>query len=51
VLVIGEREVAEGTVTLRRYGSREQRTMPLAQFIALTTAAIAGRSDRVFEEA
>jgi threonyl-tRNA synthetase len=32
VLVIGEREVADGTVTLRRLGVREQETMPVAAF-------------------
>ena len=47
-LVIGEREVEEGTVTLRRYGSREQRSMPVAEFVALCRSAIATRSDSVF---
>ena len=48
-LIIGEREVENGTVTLRRYGQREQRTVPLAEFTDLVKAAIAGRSDGVFE--
>ena len=48
VLVIGEREVDDGTVTLRRYGSREQRTMPVDEFRALVMAAIATRSDAGF---
>lgn len=48
-LVIGEREVEENTVTLRRHGSREQRTMPFAQFSEIVRRAISERSDRVFE--
>jgi threonyl-tRNA synthetase len=48
VLVIGEREVEDGTVTLRRYGSREQRTMPVDDFRNLVLAAIAARSDAGF---
>jgi threonyl-tRNA synthetase len=48
VLVIGEREVDDGTVTLRRYGSREQRTMPVDEFRALVMAAIATRTDAGF---
>jgi threonyl-tRNA synthetase len=32
VLVIGEREAEEQTVTLRRYGEREQSTMPVDEF-------------------
>ena len=32
LLVIGEREVEEGTVTLRNHGSRAQHTMPAAEF-------------------
>ena len=32
ILVIGEKEVADGTVTLRRYGSEEQKTLPVAEF-------------------
>lgn len=34
ILVVGEREQADATVTLRRYGSQEQTTMPLAAFEA-----------------
>lgn len=44
LLVIGEREVEEGTVTLRRYGVREQQTMPVAAFKARLLKAIATRS-------
>jgi len=32
VLIVGEREVEDGTVTLRRHGSQEQETMPVAAF-------------------
>ena len=42
-LVIGEREVEEGTVTLRRYGSREQRTMPVAAFVEKRSAEFTGK--------
>lgn len=48
VLVIGEREAAEGTVTLRRYGSQDQRSMSAEAFRALVGRAIAERSDAVF---
>ena len=48
VLVIGEREVEENTVTLRRYGSREQRTFGAEAFRAMVGQAIAERSDAVF---
>ncbi|MCA9610444.1 MAG: threonine--tRNA ligase, partial [Myxococcales bacterium] len=34
VLVVGEREQQEATVTLRRYGSRDQTTLPLDAFEA-----------------
>ncbi|MEA2143543.1 MAG: threonyl-tRNA synthetase [Solirubrobacteraceae bacterium] len=43
-LVIGEREVDEQTVTLRRLGSREQETMPVAEFRERLRKAIAERS-------
>ena len=33
VLVVGEREEADQSVTLRRYGVREQRTMPVRELI------------------
>jgi threonyl-tRNA synthetase len=33
LLIIGEREVAEGTVTLRRYGHKEQHTMAVDEFV------------------
>ena len=44
VLVVGEREASDQAVTLRRYGSREQETMPFAEFQARIQAAIATRS-------
>jgi threonyl-tRNA synthetase len=44
VLVVGEREVQDGTVTLRRYGEREQDTMPAAAFVSRVLRAIATRS-------
>jgi threonyl-tRNA synthetase len=50
VLVIGEREVEDETVTLRRYGSREQKTMPVAAFEARILAAIRTRSRTLPEE-
>ena len=49
VLVIGEREVAEGTITLRRFGSREQHAMPWTDFRAMLNNAIKNRSDDVFK--
>lgn len=33
LVVVGEREVEEGTVTLRRYGHRDQHTMSVDQFV------------------
>ena len=47
VLVVGEREMADDTVTLRRYGSRDTETMPFAEFQAKLAAAISGRSTAV----
>ncbi len=44
VLVIGEREVADGTVTLRRFGVQEQETMSVAAFTERLLAAIRSRS-------
>jgi threonyl-tRNA synthetase len=46
-LVIGEREVEDQTVTLRRFGSREQETMPAADFRARVLKAIAERSQEL----
>src|SRR3954454_16483494 len=44
VLVLGQREVDEGVVTLRRHGSREQETMPVDEFRDRLRKAIAARS-------
>ena len=44
VLVIGEREVEEQTVTLRRYGQREQETMAADEFRARMREAIRTRA-------
>jgi threonyl-tRNA synthetase len=44
LLIVGEREQADGTVTLRRYGHRAQHTMPFERFVTLLDAAIAARS-------
>jgi threonyl-tRNA synthetase len=50
ILVVGEREVEEGTVTLRRYGSRDQTSMPFSEFQARLRKTIATR-DPGFAEA
>ncbi len=44
VLVIGEREVEDETVTLRRHGQREQETMAADEFRARVREAIATRA-------
>jgi threonyl-tRNA synthetase len=44
VLVIGEREAEEETVTLRRYGQRDQETMPADEFRARIGEAIRARA-------
>ena len=44
VLVVGEREVAAGTVTLRRHGVRAQTTLPVADFEAALANTIATRA-------
>ncbi len=44
LLIVGEREVADGTVTLRRYGHREQTTMSTEAFEAAVLETIAKRS-------
>jgi threonyl-tRNA synthetase len=45
VLVIGEREVEEQTVTLRKHGSREQESMPADEFRARLLEAIRTRDN------
>jgi threonyl-tRNA synthetase len=44
VLVVGEREVEAGTVTLRRYGSKDQRTIAAGDFADEIARAIETRS-------
>jgi threonyl-tRNA synthetase len=44
LLIVGEREQAEGTVTLRRYGHREQHTLALGDFVAALRATIDSRA-------
>ena len=44
VLVVGEREMVDGTITLRRYGSRATETMLFAEFQAKLARAISGRT-------
>jgi threonyl-tRNA synthetase len=44
LLIIGEREMENGEVTLRRHGVVEQETMPVAEFKARLLRAIASRS-------
>ena len=43
LLIVGEREAADGTVTLRRYGVKQQTTLPFERFEAAVRDAIAGR--------
>ena len=44
LLIVGEREVAERTVTLRRYGVKRQTTMPLEDFETALGKTITARS-------
>jgi threonyl-tRNA synthetase len=44
MLVVGEREAEEGTVALRRRGTREQEVMPFEEFLALTDRLTATKS-------
>jgi threonyl-tRNA synthetase len=44
LLVVGEQELEAGTVTWRRYGSREQQTMSIADFETRILAGIQNRS-------
>ncbi len=43
LLIVGEREVEEGTVTLRRYGEKQQTTMSVDEFEAKLLTTIAER--------
>lgn len=49
VLVVGEQEQADGTVTLRRYGIREQLTMPFETFRAQLAETIRTRAKAFVE--
>ncbi|MDE0441333.1 MAG: threonine--tRNA ligase [Gammaproteobacteria bacterium] len=44
LLIVGEREVAAGTVTLRRYGIRQQATMPFEEFETALAKTIENRT-------
>ena len=47
MLVVGEREQETQSVTLRRYGSREQVTLPFSEFQARLATAISTRSPQI----
>ena len=47
MLVVGDREVSDGTVSLRTRDGDRQNSMPLAEFIATVQARIASRSDEL----
>lgn len=44
LLIVGEREAAEGTVTLRRYGHRDQHTMSVDEFVQAIRQTIEQRA-------
>ncbi len=44
LLIVGEKETEEGTVTLRRYGEKQQHTLPLDTFEQAITRTIETRS-------
>ncbi len=44
LLIVGEKETEEGTVTLRRYGEKQQHTLPLDSFEQAITRTIETRS-------
>jgi threonyl-tRNA synthetase len=43
IIALGKREVAEGTVAIRRLGQQQQQTLPLAQAVELLRAEAAAR--------
>ena len=47
LLIIGEREVADGTVTLRRYGRKDQVTVSVEAFESALLHAISSRAPEV----
>ena len=50
LLVVGEREVEDGTVTMRNHGSRAQTTLPVAEFQDRILRTIAQRSPTFLPE-
>ena len=50
ILVVGEREVAEGTVTLRRYESKQQVSLKAKTCLSLLREAIVSRDDTALQE-
>jgi threonyl-tRNA synthetase len=47
MLVVGDREMAENTVSLRRRDGSRQNDLPVSEFIALTQQRIASRSNQL----
>jgi threonyl-tRNA synthetase len=47
VLIVGEKEAENGTVTLRRHGVEAQETMPVAAFIDRLTRSVRARSPQL----
>ena len=45
LIVVGEQEMTDGTVTIRRYGIEKQETMPLDRFVDIITTEIQTRED------
>ena len=43
-LVVGEREVEDGTVAIRRRGTREQEVVPFTEFLELFDRLVATKS-------
>jgi len=43
-LIVGEREVEDGTVAIRRRGTQEQEVVPFAEFLELFDRLVASRS-------
>ncbi|HEY0070657.1 MAG TPA: His/Gly/Thr/Pro-type tRNA ligase C-terminal domain-containing protein, partial [Chloroflexia bacterium] len=44
MLVVGEKEMEEGTVSLRKRNGEQQNNMPVAEFYALVKGRVASRS-------
>ncbi|RZA16245.1 MAG: threonine--tRNA ligase [Proteobacteria bacterium] len=42
-IILGQKEMDEGVVTIRRYGIQEQQTLPRGEFMAMLLAEIKGR--------